>query len=197
MKKQALLFVAVLVGALVMIDHAVAQRPDGGGRGRGNRGERQRPERPEPPQGGPGFGEGGERGFGGPGGPGGGGPGEMMRRLPMMSALDANDDGEISAEEIANAVQALKSLDKNSDGKLTLEELRPDGGAWRIWSTTRRSWSRSRRWPSPAKIRPSPTRPESNGGTDDGLRYKRRRATYRRRSTRTDARDDEECRQER
>ena len=44
MKKQALLLVAVLVGALVMIDHAVAQRPDGGGRGRGNRGERQRPE---------------------------------------------------------------------------------------------------------------------------------------------------------
>jgi hypothetical protein len=61
---------------------------------------------------------------GGPGGP--GGPG--MRRpppSPLMEALDANHDGVIDADEIANASAALKSLDKNGDGKLTPDELRP------------------------------------------------------------------------
>ena len=61
---------------------------------------------------------------GGPGGP--GGPGGMMRMLPIMIALDADKDGEISSSEIENAVAALKSLDKDKDGKLTEEELRPD-----------------------------------------------------------------------
>ena len=42
-----------------------------------------------------------------------------------MTALDANGDGEISAEEIAGATEALKKLDNNQDGKLTREELRP------------------------------------------------------------------------
>jgi len=43
-----------------------------------------------------------------------------------MAALDADSDGEISAEEIANATAALRKLDKDGDGKLTLEELRPE-----------------------------------------------------------------------
>lgn len=49
-----------------------------------------------------------------------------MRMFPVMAALDANDDGEISAEELARATEALKALDKNSDGKLSDDELRPN-----------------------------------------------------------------------
>lgn len=49
-----------------------------------------------------------------------------MRFNPLMTALDANQDGELSAEEIANAPKALKSLDKNGDGRLNPEELRPN-----------------------------------------------------------------------
>lgn len=56
------------------------------------------------------------------------GPG-MGRRMPppspLMEALDANHDGVIDADEIANASAALKKLDKNGDGKLTQDELRP------------------------------------------------------------------------
>jgi hypothetical protein len=76
-----------------------------------------------PPQGGPG-GQGG-----GPGGPGG------HRPVPaIIAALDANHDGVIDADEIANASAALKTLDKNGDGKLTRDEFmgkppgRPPGG---------------------------------------------------------------------
>jgi Ca2+-binding EF-hand superfamily protein len=45
---------------------------------------------------------------------------------PLMMALDADRNGEISAEEIKNASAALKKLDKNGDGKVTRDELRPD-----------------------------------------------------------------------
>lgn len=60
----------------------------------------------------------------------GGGPGEQGQRgnrppPPLIAALDANHDGVIDADEIANASKALKTLDKNGDGKLTQEELRP------------------------------------------------------------------------
>lgn len=51
----------------------------------------------------------------------------MMARMPLMIALDADGDGEISASEIEGAVAALKKLDKNSDGKLTVAELMPEG----------------------------------------------------------------------
>jgi caffeoyl-CoA O-methyltransferase len=47
----------------------------------------------------------------------------------VMEALDANHDGELSAEEIAGASKALLKLDKNGDGKLDREELRPRGPA--------------------------------------------------------------------
>ncbi len=57
-----------------------------------------------------------------PGPPGAG----IMRMLPVMAALDADQNGEISSDEIAKSTQALKTLDKNSDGKLTLEEIRPN-----------------------------------------------------------------------
>jgi hypothetical protein len=64
---------------------------------------------------------------GGQGGPGMGGPGMGGRRPtpPLIAALDANHDGVIDADEIANAPTALKKLDKNGDGKLTQDELRP------------------------------------------------------------------------
>lgn len=89
------------------------------------------------PEGGPPGGDRPEgRGPGGPGGPGGGGPGgpgrggpgggNIMQFLPVLVALDADKNGEISTEEINNATAALKTLDKNGDGKLTEEELRPN-----------------------------------------------------------------------
>jgi hypothetical protein len=51
--------------------------------------------------------------------------------MPLIRALDTNQDGEISADEISKAAESLKTLDKNSDGKLTREEYmppRPPGG---------------------------------------------------------------------
>ncbi len=47
---------------------------------------------------------------------------------PLMDALDTDKDGELSAEEIANAATALKTLDKDGNGKLTEDELRPQMG---------------------------------------------------------------------
>ena len=67
------------------------------------------------------------------GGPPGGGPGMGGHRPPpplVIGALDANHDGVIDADEIANASAALKALDKNGDGKLTRDEFigkRPQG----------------------------------------------------------------------
>ena len=61
--------------------------------------------------------------------PGGGpdqrGPGMNGQRPPLpavVRALDANHDGVIDADEIANAPAALKTLDKNNDGKLSMQE---------------------------------------------------------------------------
>ena len=64
-----------------------------------------------------GQGRGPDGGFGGPqGGP------------PVFAALDANQDGELSASEIKNAVAASKKLDSDGDGKLTMDEIRPRRG---------------------------------------------------------------------
>src|SRR5262249_12360977 len=55
------------------------------------------------------------------------------RRPPapaIVGALDANHDGVIDADEIANAAAVLKTLDKNGDGQLTPDEFmgpRPGG----------------------------------------------------------------------
>jgi len=60
---------------------------------------------------------------GGPDGPPPGGPGRGRHHPPLiMLALDANRDGIIDSNEIANASAALKTLDKNGDGQLTIEE---------------------------------------------------------------------------
>ncbi|MDP6722140.1 MAG: hypothetical protein QGF59_25980, partial [Pirellulaceae bacterium] len=48
---------------------------------------------------------------------------------PVLSAIDTNKDGEISAEELKKAATALKTLDKNKDGQIADAELRPDFGA--------------------------------------------------------------------
>jgi hypothetical protein len=40
-------------------------------------------------------------------------------------ALDTNHDGQLSADEIANASASLLTLDKNGDGILTHDELCP------------------------------------------------------------------------
>jgi Ca2+-binding EF-hand superfamily protein len=60
-----------------------------------------------------------------------GGPGGPHRPPPaIIGALDANHDGVIDADEIANASAALRTLDKNGDGKLTPDEFMgpPPGG---------------------------------------------------------------------
>ncbi len=52
----------------------------------------------------------------------------MIRFSPILSALDADHDGVISAAELKNAPAALLTLDKNGDGQLTPDELRPQFG---------------------------------------------------------------------
>ncbi len=44
---------------------------------------------------------------------------------PLLTALDANNDGTISADEIANASTALRTLDKNKDGTISGDEIHP------------------------------------------------------------------------
>ena len=52
------------------------------------------------------------------------GMGDQHPPIPaVVRALDANHDGVIDSDEIANASAALKTLDKNSDGKLTMQEV--------------------------------------------------------------------------
>ena len=114
--KRWILTVTSIVALSLAFDAATGQPPGGPGR---RSGERQGP----PGGGGRRFG----RGPGGGGGPGMRGPGQGFppMRIPLVTALDADEDGEISAEEIEKAVQALKKLDTNEDGKLTREEFMP------------------------------------------------------------------------
>lgn len=63
---------------------------------------------------------GGSRGRGE--GEGRGGPGGMMRLDPVLAALDADANDEISAAELAAAPTALKKLDRDGDGRLAVDE---------------------------------------------------------------------------
>jgi hypothetical protein len=49
----------------------------------------------------------------------------FMRIHPVLAALDADHNGEISSSEIKRAAAALLTLDTNGDGKLTEDELLP------------------------------------------------------------------------
>jgi len=66
-------------------------------------------------------GAGPNRGFGG------GGP-SMMETDPVLSTLDKDRNKEISAEEMAAAPTALIALDKNQDGKISEDEVSPQRG---------------------------------------------------------------------
>lgn len=54
--------------------------------------------------------------------------GRMMQAMPLVKALDADGDGTISAQEIANASAQLKTLDTDGDGTLSRQELMPARG---------------------------------------------------------------------
>lgn len=96
--------------SITMSASAVAQPPEGRLGREGRPGQEDRPRQP------------------GRSGEGGSGPRGGMMRMPnpLMEAIDADKDGELSPEEIANAVVALKTLDKNEDGKLDSAETRPN-----------------------------------------------------------------------
>lgn len=100
---QKLIFTFAVVATLSMSSLVMAQRPGGGGRGGDG-----------PPRG-------GQRG---------GGAGQRPVS-PLMTALDTDKDGKLSAEEISNAAKALKALDKNEDGALDTSELAPQRGGAR------------------------------------------------------------------
>src|SRR5687767_3220859 len=55
---------------------------------------------------------------GGPGGPGHGRGGH-----PIVRAIDADKDGELSTSELANAPTVLRTLDTSGDGIVSAEEL--------------------------------------------------------------------------
>lgn len=46
----------------------------------------------------------------------------FIRISPILNAIDTNQDGVLSADEIAAAPAQLRRLDKNGDGKLTRDE---------------------------------------------------------------------------
>ena len=50
----------------------------------------------------------------------------LLQMLPIMKVLDTDQDGMLSATEIANASKALVQLDKDGDGIISSEEMRPD-----------------------------------------------------------------------
>lgn len=52
----------------------------------------------------------------------------MMRPSPLLTALDADRDGTLSAAELAGAPKAILTLDKNGDGAVSADELNPNGG---------------------------------------------------------------------
>jgi phosphatidylethanolamine-binding protein (PEBP) family uncharacterized protein len=85
-------------------------------------------------RGGPGPGnraEGGRENPPPPGGPDDGPPppppeGRRPPRSPLFLALDRNQDGRLTRDELAQAQKSLLTLDRNKDGKLTEEEVRPE-----------------------------------------------------------------------
>ncbi len=50
---------------------------------------------------------------------------EMMQRIPVLAALDANGDGTLSEDELAAASKSLRKLDRDGDGEISGAELQP------------------------------------------------------------------------
>jgi Ca2+-binding EF-hand superfamily protein len=49
--------------------------------------------------------------------------------MPLVAALDANQDGTVSETEIESAAQSLRMLDTAGDGRISADELRPASGS--------------------------------------------------------------------
>ena len=112
--RKAVVWTLAAASVMFMSSLALAQdeeRPERAERERGAR--RERGERGERGQRGERGARRGERG---------GGP---MQMNLLARALDADEDGVISAEELDNARRALLSLDTNDDGELTRDEYMP------------------------------------------------------------------------
>jgi len=80
---------------------------------------------------------------------------EMLKRMPVIAALDANGDSEISAEEIEKSVAALKALDTDGDGIVKSNEMLPDRN--RARSSQGRRGRQSRSDNAPKVGDPAPT----------------------------------------
>ena len=50
-------------------------------------------------------------------------PKPLRRPTPVIRALDVDQDGKLSAEELKNATESLLTLDTNGDGELTGDEM--------------------------------------------------------------------------
>lgn len=108
-------------------------------------------------------------------------PGGLLQRIPVMSALDKNKDGEISAEEIENAAAALKTLDRDGNGKLTEDELRPNfGGGWGL--DGRRRQGRPQRPQRPAEEKEEKGQSQESRASDGKGRASRRAGSGARRT---------------
>jgi Ca2+-binding EF-hand superfamily protein len=59
------------------------------------------------------------------------GRGSFVQFHPLLAALDANRDNTIDDAELARASAALRALDRNQDGRITPEELSPMMGRGR------------------------------------------------------------------
>lgn len=53
-------------------------------------------------------------------------PGGPPPKPPVMTALDTDKDGVLSAEEIENASQALAEMDTDGNGRLSEDEFKPE-----------------------------------------------------------------------
>jgi len=70
------------------------------------------------------------------------------RLPPLMRALDADQDGSLSSEEIANAPAVLRGLDKDRDGNVSPREWAPSHAGDRGRRGPPEDFERGRRGPS-------------------------------------------------
>ena len=58
-----------------------------------------------------------------------GGGGDPQVQMPVMAALDADQDGTVSEAEIESAAPSLRPLDADGDGRISTDELRLASGS--------------------------------------------------------------------